>query len=206
MILHVTLLSIFLLLLIAEDVRAFEINYAALAVVALAGVCLNLYLGLPIEDMLAGGLVWGLAGLLTRWILGRHVLGQGDLWLLPVIGALAGLCDSVTAIVVLALLCVVTMQSYRMARARPNGRRSFSLFPAALPGALTIFGVLAARIANIDISFNTTVFRNPAWWEINTFLRAEAIQWGGVVTALAAMFALIWMVFDRHSLHRGCSR
>jgi len=78
-ILHVTLLSIFLLLLIAEDVRAFEINYAALAVVALAGVCLNLYLGLPIEDMLAGGLVWGLAGLLTRRILGRHVLGQGDL-------------------------------------------------------------------------------------------------------------------------------
>ena len=196
------LLSLFLLVLIAEDIRSFEIDYAALAMVALSGTCLNLYLGVPIEDMIAGGIVWGLAGLLTRWAFGRRAIGQGDLWLLPAIGLLAGVRASLTACAIFALLSLVTAQSYRVARSRPQNRRQFSIFPAALPGTLTVFAVFMARIAGVDVKFAEVVFSIPALSEVNAFLRSAASRWGVLVMVSGSVLALVWMIRDRWRMAR----
>ncbi|WP_298937685.1 prepilin peptidase [uncultured Ruegeria sp.] len=203
MILYVILLSLFLLVLIVEDIRSFEIDFAALTMVALAGFCLNLYLGIPFEDMVVGCVVWGLSGLAIRYVMGRRTIGQGDLWLLPVMGLLAGLGGSLSASLVFCLISLVTARSYQLARPKKNSPRRFSRYPGALPGGLTIFFIFIARFSDININLGMTVLRNSDWSENNAALRINAVEWSVPVAALTVALAVAVMILDRRRSARG---
>ncbi|EEE35052.1 hypothetical protein RKLH11_4223 [Rhodobacteraceae bacterium KLH11] len=197
MILYVILLSLFLLVLIVEDIQSFEIDFVALAIVALSGFCLNLYLGIPFEDMVVGCVVWGFSGLAIRYVMGRRAVGQGDLWLLPVMGLLAGLGGSLSAILVFFLISLLTAQSYQRARSKKNSPRRFSRYPGAVPGGLTIFFIFIARFSGINITLGASVFRNSGWLENNAVLRANAVEWSVPVAALTVAMAVAGMILDR---------
>ena len=205
MILYVILLSLFLLALIVEDIRSFEIDFAALTMVALTGFCLNLCLGIPFEDMIVGSVVWGASGLAVHYVMGRRAVGQGDLWLLPVMGLLAGLGGALSAILVFFLMSLLTAQSYQRARSRKSSPRRFSRYPGALPGGLTIFFIFIARISGINITLGMSVFRNPGWLENNAVLQAYAVEWSVPIAAVTVAMAVAVMFLDRRHSARGAS-
>ncbi|WP_170565584.1 hypothetical protein [Ruegeria atlantica] len=212
MILSVTLLSLFLVVLIAVDCRTFEIDFAALAMVAFNGICLNLYLKVPIEDMILGSVCWAIAWGVIRWVLGRHAIGQGDLWLFATLGLLSGLSGSVLAVAVFFGLSLVTAQSYRIARSRSRGvdrarlrrmRRRFELHPAALPAGMTLFAIFIMRLAGIGFLISPPMFwldRGPA---INAALRAGIETWGAPIAVLAMIAAVAWTIHGRRDVLRS---
>ncbi len=203
MILYVILLSLFLLVLIVEDIRSFEIDFAALTMVALAGFCLNLYLGIPFEDMVVGCVVWGLSGLAIRYVMGPRAIGQGDLWLLPAMGLLAGLGGSLSASVVFCLISLITAYSYQLARPKKNTPLRFSRYPGALPGGLTIFFIFIARFSEINLNLGMSVLRISDWSESNAALRTNAVEWSVLVASLAFAMAIAVMILDRRHSDRG---
>ncbi|WP_299083357.1 hypothetical protein [uncultured Ruegeria sp.] len=203
MILSVAALSLFTVFLIVEDIRWFEINYGALGVVTLNGICLNVLLDVSVFDMLGGGLTWLIASVLVRFALGPNALGQGDIWLMGAIGLLAGVNGALAALGIYGILMVATHLSYRRARSRPKGRRIISLFPAALPGGLTILLLFCCRIAGFDISFGLAQETST---DLDLLLLVGVVILGDPIAVISAALGIIWIVFDRHSLQRGCAR
>ena len=143
MIIHTILLMVFLALLIREDMVRFEIEFAALAMVALNGAALNIHLGQSPLEMALGAGIWALAALAVRSLMGRNRLGQGDIWLFAGIGLIAGASGALSAVVLFVILSLATSYAYARARGRKMAR---SLYPAAIPGVLTILLILMARL------------------------------------------------------------
>lgn len=197
MIFYVVILSLFCLLLIAEDMLFFEINYAALAVVVASGVCLNVTLGQPVYEMAIGGVIWAGASAMVRVVRGDIALGRGDVWLLGGLGVLAGLTGAIVAVVILTVLLVVTDRGYRALRGRPSQTRRINLFPLAPAAGLTILCVEAFALVALDLNilnyvgFHVPPARSEPW----------ATDWvarvGVPVVSALSVIAVILTFMDR---------
>jgi hypothetical protein len=197
MILFVVLLSVFTLVLIIEDIRWFEINPGALCLVALNGMFLNILFGLSVIDMLGGAFAWITASVFIRFVYGPNALGQGDIWLMATIGLLAGAGGSFAALGTYGILMIVTHMSYKRARFRAKGKRIISLFPASLPGGLTILLVFCWRVAGLDLSFGMA---EEVITGFDITLRGGVVLFGGPLAIVSAVLGVAWMIFDRLSL------
>lgn len=197
MIIHVVLLSLFTLFLIVEDLRWFEINFGALAVVVFNGVCLNLMFGVSVVAMLGGGLAWMCSAVLVRFLFGSKALGQGDIWLMGSMGLLAGVGGSLVAIMIYGLLMLITAYSYRQARSRAKGRRIISLFPAALPGGLTLLLVICGRMGGLDLGLGMAA---DVMTSFDAALREAVVVFGKPAALASAVLGFAWILFDRKSL------
>ena len=197
MILFVVLLSVFTLVLIAEDVCWFEINYGALSIVALNGLCLNILLGVSVIDMLGGAFTWVFASVLVRWAYGPNALGQGDIWLMATIGLLAGAGGSFAVLATYALLTAVTYFNYKRARSRPNGKRVICLFPAALPGGLTVLIMFCCRIIGFDITLGLP---QGVMTGFDLTLRSGVVLFGAPIAIISTIAGVAWIIYDRRSL------
>ncbi|WP_299082865.1 hypothetical protein [uncultured Ruegeria sp.] len=203
MILFVAALSLFTLILIVEDVRWFEISYRALGAVTLNGICLNVLLDVSVIDMLCGAFIWLIASVVVRFACSANALGQGNNWLMGAIGLLAGVNGALAALGVYGILMIATHLSYTRARLRPKGKRIISLFPTALSGGLTILLVFCCRIAGFDISFGTA---EEISTDFDLLLLGGVVIFGGPIAVVSVTLGVTWIIFDHHTLQRGCSR
>ncbi len=194
MMIHMILLMIFMGLLIRTDMARFEIEFAALAMVALNGAALNIHLGQSPLEMALGLLIWIVAALAVRIFKTRNALGQGDVYLFAVIGLVAGTGGTPVALLLFVLISLATSYAYARARGRKMAR---SLTPAALPGGLAIIGILMGRLMGLSLFNGFEPASAP-----DTALGGSILTYGPWVAVILAPCAIILMRMDRKSRDR----
>ena len=198
MIIHTILLMIFMAFLIRVDMARFEIDFAALGMVALNGAALNVHLGLSPLEMALGALIWTLTALVVRVICGRGGLGQGDVWLFAAIGLIAGPhMATVAAAVVFVSLSLITSWTYARARGRKMAR---SLCPAAIPGGLTILLILMGRLVWMQMADTDVPGALSA--SSDDFIVYLTLIYGPWIAGIATLCAALLIARDRRRRDR----
>ena len=143
------LLALFAMLCVAwHDYRTFEIDYAMLAVAAIAVLPVIVVTeGFP---SLSGALliagIFGGATRVAQWLKPGKV-GIGDTPMMAFIGFTAGPHEAIPVMAAFVLFCVLTAAAYSIRR----GKRLFkSMFPMALPGMVAAAVALGLRFAGPD--------------------------------------------------------
>lgn len=131
-----------LAILALEDAVFFEIKLEILPLLAGVSFVLAPHFGIPWQDSLLGGLIWGGFPLLIQ-IFGFRMVGQGDIWLLATAGLFVGFTDLAATTVLLGLLILVTAAIYARLRGKPGLR---SIVPLAVPLTATLFLLLEWRL------------------------------------------------------------
>ena len=194
MIIHTVLFLIFMGLLIREDMARFEIEFTALAMVALNGAALNIHLGQSPLEMALGSLIWAVAALAVRMFKSRNALGLGDVYLFAVIGLMSGLDAAPVAVLLFVLFSLITSWSYARARHRPMAR---SLYPAALPGGLTILVILMGQLLWMQIAVGAVSTSS------NSIIGDLTLAYGPWIAVVLAPCAAVLMVMDRQNRERS---
>lgn len=195
MIIHTILFVIFMGVLIREDMARFEIEFAALAMVALNGAAQNIHLGQSPLEMTLGAVIWIMSALAVRYFKSRNALGQGDIWLFATIGLIAGIDGTPIALLLFVLMSLATSYAYARARGRKMAR---SLTPAALPGGLTITLILIGRMMHTSLFDG---FGSPSM--LDTAIAGPILTYGPWIAVILAPCAVILMIWDRQNRDRG---
>lgn len=139
--------------LIIEDMRRFEIKLELLPLTVALGIFLAVQSGIELNDILAGGLVWGVPVALYYWMCPGRI-GRGDIWLFATAGFCFGISGSLFGAIVFGLVSVVTAWAYAYARGKRFGR---SIYPAAVPTCIALLAICVWRLSG-DLSEQNVMF------------------------------------------------